>query len=122
MERRQSTRVPVELRTTLTVLGEADLNIAAEVLDLSGNGARVLLDRKLPMGACVKLVLEDCLYLGEVAYCRQVDGGYQAGLTLEHAVHALNDLHWLMQSLLAETVSSTRGFESRPEPRSKARR
>ncbi|QOY90399.1 PilZ domain-containing protein [Paludibaculum fermentans] len=122
MERRQSPRLAVAIKTTLTVLGEADVNVAAEVQNLSGNGAKVLIDRKLPTGACVKLVLEDCLYLGEVAYCRQVDGGFQAGLVLEHAVHALNDLHWLMQSLLAESVSSTRGFESRPEPKSKARR
>lgn len=97
------------------------MELAARVQDLSGNGARVLIERRLPTGACVKLVLEDNLYLGEVAYCREVEGGFQAGLVLKHVLHALNDLHWLMQSLLAETVNSRRGFEFRPEPKSKVR-
>ncbi|MGC4052605.1 MAG: PilZ domain-containing protein [Paludibaculum sp.] len=122
MERRQSPRYPVDFETVLTVLGESGPELSVRVQDLSGNGARVLAGRRLPTGMCVKLVLEDDLYLGEVAYCREVEGGFQAGLVLKHVVHALNDLHWLMQSLLADNVNSRRDFEFRPEPKSKARR
>jgi hypothetical protein len=121
MERRSSQRQPVDLLAALTVLGDSGEILTARVQDLSGRGARVLIERSLPAGACVELVLEDSLYLGEVIYCREVEGGFQAGLDLEHALYALNDLHRLMQSPLAETVNSRRDFEFRPEPKSKVR-
>lgn len=121
MERRRSQRQPVDLLAALTVLGDSGEILTARVQDLSGRGARVLIERSLPAGACVELVLEDSLYLGEVIYCREVEGGFQAGLDLEHALYALNDLHRLMQSPLAETVNSRRDFEFRPEPKSKVR-
>lgn len=125
MERRQSSRQPVEIQTTLTVLGAADeseVELPARVEELSEQGARILVGQRLPTGACVKLVLEDCLYLGEVAYCRESAAGYQAGLILEHAIHSLSDLQWLMRSLLAESVTPRRDCESRPGWRSRVRR
>ncbi|MBN9660930.1 MAG: PilZ domain-containing protein [Acidobacteria bacterium] len=121
MERRRSPRLPVDLPAALTVLGDSGEILTARVQDLSGHGACVLVERSLPAGACVELDLEDSLYLGEVIYCREVEGGFQAGLDLEHALYALDDLHRLMQSLLAENINSRRDFGFQPEPKSKVR-
>ncbi|WP_394766707.1 PilZ domain-containing protein [uncultured Paludibaculum sp.] len=122
MERRLSPRWAVDLDTTVTLLGDSELELPARVQDLSVQGARILLERPLPAGTCVKLVLEDCLYLGEVAYCRQLEEGFQAGLVLEHAIHSLSDLHSLMQSPLAQSATPHRDYESRQGRRSTARR
>lgn len=118
MDRRLSPRLPVDLQTTLTILGDSGGEDAVElpvrVENVSGNGAQIRLLWRLPVSACVKLVLEDSLYLGEVAYCHESDEGYQAGLVLEHAVHSLHGLQNLMRSLQAESVTRHRDCESRP--------
>jgi hypothetical protein len=66
---------------------------------------RVLTQQQLTLGEAVKVECNDTLWLGEVLYCEQVNGGYAAGMMLEHALYGTAELARLAESFLAEAAA-----------------
>jgi hypothetical protein len=46
----------------------------------------VLLASEAPVGTLVKVETGDCLFLGEICYCRPCGQAWAAGMILEHAL------------------------------------
>lgn len=114
MDRRQSPRLPANLPAKLTLLSEdtdpsPGIPCDVTVAEISGNGARVWTPQPLPIGAVVKLELEDDLYLGEVRHCSPTDHGFQAGLHLDCALASLSGIRALMLALLDPGASVPSG-------------
>ncbi len=122
MERRQEPRiiakVTAQVTATLTLLTPAAPEQEVVVVDFSGRGACIALDTRLASGTCIQLQLDDCLYLGEVTYCREAAGRYQAGLFFEQSISHIGDIERLMQALLADS-GATKPTPSRESPRSR---
>ena len=58
--------------------------------------------RPLLVGKALKISLEDSLLLGEVIYCRPQNGGWYAGIELEHALIGLAELAKALQPFAEE--------------------
>lgn len=114
MDRRQSPRLPANLPAQLTLLSE-DTNPApgfhsgVTVEEISGQGARIRSPQPLPIGALVKLELEDDLFLGEVRHCSPTPHGFLAGLHLDCALASLSGIRALMRALLDPGASVPSG-------------
>jgi hypothetical protein len=100
VERRQELRWEAGEDVVLTILGEAGGKLAAKVVNISGNGLCLEVDRTIGTGALVRVDFADALLLGEVVYCRPVSGNTQIGVKLEHALHHMQDLQALSDNLL----------------------
>jgi hypothetical protein len=102
MEKRAGSRVPVNESACATLLNGAPEPFPVRIVNMSGTGMRILLERPLPQGALVKVDWEDTLLLGEVCYCEAVETGYAAGLELEHALLQTGELARLSRRLLCQ--------------------
>ncbi len=122
MDRRESPRIRVRLPGTLTVLATGAENPSDErsqpvlVNALSGNGASVQMDVPLRVGALVKLVVEDDLFLGEVVHCGADEGGYLVGLHLDCALASLSGIRRLMLALFREGSGGDQEIRPRESP------
>lgn len=83
------------------MFGPPDLEMRARILDFSGRGMRLLVDRSLPSGAAVKVETEDALLLGETCYSLPTSGGFEVGLELQHSLNGLRELARLNRQLVA---------------------
>jgi hypothetical protein len=122
MDRRQSLRLPANLPAQLTLLSEdappspaPPCNVT--VAEISGHGARIWSPLPLPIGAAVKLELEDDLYLGEVRHCCPTGQGFLAGLHLDCALASLSGIRALMLALLDPGASLPSGRSQTADPR-----
>ena len=50
------------------------------------------LEGPVAIGSPVKIELEDCLFLGEVIYCRADEASFFVGVELEQALYGLSEL------------------------------
>lgn len=118
MERRQSSRLPANLAARLTPISEwADAPpCQVTIEEFSGNGARIWSPGPLPLGALVKLELEDDLFLGEVRHCSPSGLGFQTGLHLDCALASLSGLRALMRALLDPGVPAASGCAQAVNP------
>ncbi|MBI4892606.1 MAG: PilZ domain-containing protein [Acidobacteria bacterium] len=126
MDRRETSRVPVRLPGSLTVLApgahnsKQDRAVPVVVKSISGNGASLFLNEPLRPGALVKLIVEDDLFLGEVVHSGPGEGGYHVGLHLDCALASLSGIRNLMLALFREAEGNREGQdgavpqESRP--------
>ncbi len=106
MERRAHPRVPVRIPAKLTVLSDPWQEFDVQVEEISGKGARVLLQERLPVNAVVKLVVDDDLFLGEVCHCQADAKGFSVGVSLDCALVSLSSIRALMHALMPATGSS----------------
>ena len=88
--------------------------MSGRVLDLSGRGMRLLLDRPLQCSAAIKVEAGDALVLGEVRYSVPAPAGFEVGIELQHSLVGLTELARLNQKLIGdwtppEPGSSTKG-------------
>ncbi len=102
MEKRTGPRFPIDQLVLVTVLDECSDQFAGRVVNVSGNGMRLILDRPVAPGVPLKIECEETLLLGEVCYCEEVEGSYAAGLELEHALLQTGDLARLSRRLLCQ--------------------
>jgi hypothetical protein len=93
----------------VTVLGGADAPLPnaerlekGHVLNISGKGMRILVDRPLPSGTLLEVNREGTLLLGEVCYCHHLPGGNQftVGLQVEHSLSNTIEMALLAHRLL----------------------
>lgn len=70
------------------------------LVESSGHGLRVTLNRKLSPGTLVKIELPDSLILAEVCHCSQQGVQYIAGLKVDQVLSGLKELTALNSRLL----------------------
>ena len=113
LDRRREPRFSTEQPAELVLLEQGDLRLPVKILDLSGSGARLLAERKLPIGSAVRVDVNNCMLLGEVCYCEATPEGYLCGVKLEQALTNVSDLLRLMSKLMGEEAA----FPARSENR-----
>ena len=86
MERRAENRIPWNCPVRITLLGGPPQYIDATLVNVSGRGARLKLDRPLECDSLIRIDLENGLLLGEVCYCATDGDGYGVGVQLEHSL------------------------------------
>jgi hypothetical protein len=97
MENRRVDRVPVEKPIVLTILGDPEIRLVANVKNASPRGIGIVTSESLLTGAAVKIEIGDSIFLGEVMYCRPMDPGFFAGIELTQVLTGLAALSRLAQ-------------------------
>jgi hypothetical protein len=77
-ERVTSTLIPVQIAG----LGDLDLQTFGRVLDISHLGLRLGVLDAVPVGAQLRIELEDSILIGEVRYCENQDSWFAIGLAI----------------------------------------
>jgi hypothetical protein len=108
MENRRVDRVPVEKPITLTILGESEIRLVANVKNASPRGIGILTSESLPAGAAVKIEIGDSIFLGEVMYCRPMDQSFFAGIELTQVLTGLAALSRLAQEFHEQLFPTVR--------------
>ena len=108
MEKRGEPRFDAAQTVRLTTLGEESERLDARIVNISGTGMRLLVDRMLAPGQTIKVEWDEILLLGEVCYCQPDAEGYAVGVELEHALMHTRELVRLAQQLLDVEADSSR--------------
>lgn len=85
-ERRSEARYPAQDPAEIEVLPGPSTPIYATVVDVSRSGMRIALPQHLDRGTQIKVSLHNNALHGEVRYCREVPGGFQAGIKIKDLV------------------------------------
>lgn len=105
MEKRRAPRFSAELPVAVTVLGEQELRCQGVVKNASGVGVGIEFPAFVAPGAAIKIELDNCLFLGEVVFCRPSGDAYFLGIQIDQALNGL-----------AELASALRGFWEDEQP------
>jgi hypothetical protein len=92
MNQRIEPRLEADQSVWITLFGEPDIRLHARVKNVSPRGIGLELEGPVAIGIPVKIELEDCLFLGEVIYCRQDEASFFVGVELEQALYGLTEL------------------------------
>ena len=102
MERRREPRIACYQRAALTLLSGKRRTILCHVIDLSGQGMRIVLDEPLAVNTPVSIEIGDWMALGDVRYSRREYSHYAVGLELDQVVMGLRELDALRRNRLNE--------------------
>lgn len=106
MERRSEPRFTLDEAVPIRILGESELTIEGRLVDFSGRGMRVLVDRALAVDTPVRIDLDDQILLGEVCYSQpDGKGRYALGLEMHQSLKHVEDLSRLMRALIDDAVA-----------------
>lgn len=86
----------------VTLLGEPARQVSGRIVDVSGEGVRLMLDEPAAPGAPLAIEWEDTQALGEVCCCEAAEGGFAASVRLEHVLLHTSELARLARKLLDE--------------------
>jgi hypothetical protein len=89
MEHRREPRVPFDRPVALTLLGDREIRLSASVKNASPRGIGVMTAQPLSPGAALKIEIGDSIFLGEVMYSRNAEGGYFSGIELTQVLTGL---------------------------------
>lgn len=97
MNQRRDPRFETNQSVWITLFGEPDIRLPARIKNVSVRGIGLELPGPVAIGTALKFEVDDCLLLGEVIYCRQVDtscdgASFYVGVELEQALRGLGDL------------------------------
>jgi len=92
MNQRFEPRLETDQSVWITLFGEPDIRLPARVKNVSTRGIGLELEGPVAIGSPVKIELDDCLFLGEVIYCRQDEASFFVGVELEQALCGLSEL------------------------------
>ena len=92
MNQRFEPRLETDQSVWITLFGEPDIRLPARVKNVSTRGIGLELEGPVAIGSPVKIELDDCLFLGEVIYCRQDETSFFVGVELEQALCGLSEL------------------------------
>src|SRR5665647_471090 len=73
MNQRRDPRFEINQSVWITLFGEPDIRLPARIKNVSSRGIGLDLQGPVAIGTALKFEVDDCLLLGEVIYCRQVD-------------------------------------------------
>ena len=103
MDLRSQLRLETDKPVHVTVLGECETKLLGRITNYSTYGLGLLVEKRLPIGAAVKVEWSHTLLLGEVSHCRPEGDGFAIGLELEHALYNTAELARLAKRLLHES-------------------
>jgi hypothetical protein len=102
MDQRREARLEAAGPARVTLLGEPRRQVGGRILNVSGQGVRLMLDEPVAPGAPLTIEWEDTEAMGEVCYCEAGEGGFTAGVRLEHVLLHTSELARLALRLLGE--------------------
>jgi hypothetical protein len=104
MDRRRQPRFTADQKITVTILSGTERTCEATVKSLAGNGLGLEVATPINSGAALKIELDAGLVLGEVVYCRPVEGHFNVGVQLSELCPGLTCLaHQVEQFQQAES-------------------
>jgi len=108
MDRRREPRLPIGKPAVVKCLdGEREV-FDAEIVNASGRGMRLLLDRRLPVNTPVQVVSDDWSALGEVCYSVAEGDRWAVGLALETSLTGISELANLVDALLQRAFTQAK--------------
>jgi hypothetical protein len=116
MERRRHPRLPVQGNASARILSGPQRSLAMVLDELSPAGARLRSSEPLAPGTLLRVECAETLLLGEIVHCQKLEDGYLAGMSIEHSLTGITDLHRLMDALLAELPERDQGTHSPSVP------
>ncbi len=102
MERRREERFETDRQAIVTVLDGDKTSIAGRVVNASGRGLRLLVDRPIPVNSPVRVDLDGQLLLGEVCYTAPEGADVAVGLSLDQVLHDVTEVAKLVDAILGE--------------------
>lgn len=102
MERRREPRIDLSQPVQVTLLGNPEVELPAIIINISGRGLKLMVDRLVPIGSAAKVEVDDALLLGEVCYSAAEEDGYAVGLEIAHSLVGLGDLQRLNRRLMGD--------------------
>ena len=105
MDRRREPRFETEHPVQVTLLDEEEVTLDGRMVNISGCGLRLILDRAVPLNTAVRVDCVDSILLGEVCYVEQQDDAYAVGVSLDQAVNDLAQLAQLKEAVFSEIGS-----------------
>jgi hypothetical protein len=109
MEKRREPRFETERAVRLNVLGDPCAEMTARIVNISGTGMRIMVDRPLALGVALQVEWDDMLLRGDVCYCQPMEDGHAIGLKLEQALLHTRELAKLSRALLAVAEAAQTG-------------
>jgi hypothetical protein len=106
VDERGDLRIKTNQPVAVTLLGESESLIRGRIIDYTGRGLGLELERPVSSGAAVRIDWDNRLLLGEVCYCRTRPGGYHAGVSLKHVLFDTRELERLRTRILSEDRNS----------------
>ncbi len=103
----------MERPIVLTLLGEREVRLSANVKNASQRGIGVVTRESLPSGAPVKIEIADAIFLGEVMYSRAAEEGFFSGIELTQVLTGLAALSRLAQEFQEQLNPAARGVSVR---------
>jgi hypothetical protein len=100
VERRKEPRFDCRQPATLHCLSGSHAACAGILMNISGKGARMVVDRPFPINMPVRIDAGDMLLLAEICYCRPESGGFSLGLALSHSLLEMTALGNIMRQLV----------------------
>ena len=91
-DQRQAQRHQASQSVNVSVIGAASQILRGEIRNISKGGTQLQLDRRLGVGALLRIEYDDNLLLGEVMYCQQEETAWMAGIRIEHTLTGLTAL------------------------------
>ena len=92
MNQRRQPRLGADQSVWITLFGEPEIRLPARVKNVSTRGMGLELQGPVAIGSPVKIEVEDCLFLGEIIYCREDEASFYVGVELEQALYGLSEL------------------------------
>ena len=108
MDKRSEPRLAADRQIAITVLGEHPSHQFALVKNASESGLGLLVADEIPAGSALRIELGDDIVLGEVMYCRRMDGGCFVGVQLEQMLRGLHELRDRFREFYDPPVESSR--------------
>ena len=105
MGERKDCRFETNQPVRLTVLGrysrEADTQLPACMVNVSGRGISLTTQFSVPVSSAIRLDVDDNILLGEVCHSRQTGPGeFVCGVQLEQALSSVGDLSKLVSGIM----------------------
>jgi hypothetical protein len=121
MNQRRDPRFEINQSIWITLFGEPDIRLAARIKNVSVRGIGLELQGPVAIGTALKFEVDDCLLLGEVIYCRQVDtscdeASFYVGVELEQALRGLANLADALRAFSDEPSGATPSGPQQEDP------
>ena len=105
VDSRSERRVGIRLPAIVTLLGQDEVRVPAQIRNASGRGLAVEMPMPVAPGAALKVEMEDAMLLGEAIYCRSEPGMFLVGLQLDQVLNGLAELSKRLREFSDEPVA-----------------
>src|SRR3954447_3754070 len=109
MDQRREPRFVTDQAVVVTLLGEPEIRMDAQVKNSSGRGLGLITAAPVSPGAAIRIDIDDAFVLGEAIYCRRDCDGHFIGVELDQVLVGLTELGRILEGFSPEfAVDGTR--------------